>query len=245
MLIAAAQTKPVKGDIEKNIANHIRLITTAIANNADAIFFPELSITGYEPELAADLATTASDSRFTVFQQLANDNNITIAIGLPVKNNEGIQISMAIFQPHQSAKTYAKQHLHSSETPWFVNGNGQVFLNIKKEVVAPAICYELSVPGHSAFAFKNGARVYIACTVNSFNGVDKDLNHLSIIAAQYRRPVLMSNCIGITGEYNCAGKTSAWDENGNLLLQLDDKHEGLLILDTATMKTQAHLAPLN
>lgn len=245
MLIAAAQTKPVKGDIEKNIANHIRLINSAIANNADAIFFPELSITGYEPELAADLATTASDSRFGVFQQLANDHNITIAIGLPVKYNEGIQISMAIFQPNQSAKTYAKQYLHSSETPWFVNGNGQVFLHIKNEVVAPAICYELSVPEHSAFAVNNGAGVYIACTVNSFNGVDKDLNHLAAIAAQYRIPVLMSNCIGITGEYNCAGKTSAWDENGGLLLQLDDKHEGLLILDTVTMKTQEYLAPLN
>ena len=93
-----------------------------------------------------------------------------------------------------------------------------------------------------AFAVNNGAGVYIACTVNSFNGVDKDLNHLAAIAAQYHIPVLMSNCIGITGEYNCAGKTSAWDENGGLLLQMDDKHEGLLILDTVTMKTQEYLA---
>lgn len=245
MLIAAAQTKPVKGDIEKNIANHILLIKQAVAGKADAVFFAELSITGYEPELARELATTANDKRFTVFQQLANDNNITISIGLPVKNNGGIQISMAIYQPQQPSQTYAKQHLHSSETPWFVNGSGQIFLSIKDAVVAPAICYELNVPEHSAFAINNGAGVYIACTVNSFNGVDKDLNQMAAIAAKYHIPVLMSNCIGITGGYNCAGKTSAWNTEGNLIAQLDSEHEGLLIMNTATQETTKYLAPLN
>lgn len=245
MLIAAAQTKPVKGDIEKNIANHILLITQAIASKADAVFFPELSITGYEPELANELATTANDERFTVFKQLANDHDITIGIGLPVKNNGGIQISMAVYQPYHAPQTYAKQYLHSSETPWFVNGSRQIFLSIKDAVVAPAICYELNKPEHAEFAINNGAGVYIACTVNSFNGVDKDLNRLASIAARYKIPVLMSNCIGITGEYDCAGKTSAWNAAGNLIAQLDSEHEGLLIMDTATQETTQYLAPLN
>lgn len=241
MLIAAAQTKPVKGDIEKNIANHLVLIKLAIANNADAVFFPELSITGYEPELAKDLVTDINDKRFEIFQQTATDNAITIAIGLPIKKQDGIEISMAIFQPQQLPQTYSKQYLHSSETPWFVNGKGQIFLNIKNEVVTPAICYELNEPAHAEAAINNGAQVYMACTVNSFNGVDKDLNRLAVIAGNYKIPVLMSNCIGITGNYNCAGKTSAWDANGNLLSQLDSEHEGLLILDTVTMETRQYL----
>ncbi len=245
MLIAAAQTQPVKGDIKKNIANHIVLIMQAIANKADAVFFPELSITGYEPGLANDLATTADDSRFTVFQQLANDNAITIAIGLPVKTDVGIEISMAIFQPHQPVQTYSKQYLHHSETPWFVNGNRQVFLNIKNTMVAPAICYELNEPQHSAFAINNGAEVYIACTVNSFSGVDNDLNNLAAIASKYHIPVLMSNCIGITGGYDCAGKTSAWNTQGHLIAQMDSEHEGLLIMDTATQQTTQYILPLN
>jgi predicted amidohydrolase len=245
MLIAAAQTKPVKGDIKKNIESHLVLIKQAVASKADAVFFPELSIIGYEPRLADELATTAADSRFTVFQQQANDNNISIAIGLPVKNNDGIQICMAVYQPQQPPQTYAKQHLHGSETPWFVNGSGQIFLSVKEAVVAPAICYELSVPAHAEFAVNNGASVYIACTVNSFNGVDKDLNHLAAIAAKYHIPVLMSNCIGITGEYNCAGKTSAWDVEGNLITQLDSEHEGLLIMDTVTGLTTKYVATFN
>ena len=57
MKIALVQARPVKGDIEANIAAHKRLIGLAVLNGADMIIFPELSITGYEPELANELAT--------------------------------------------------------------------------------------------------------------------------------------------------------------------------------------------
>jgi predicted amidohydrolase len=41
---------------KKNIDNHIKFIHIALSHHADAIFFPELSLTSYEPELAYDLA---------------------------------------------------------------------------------------------------------------------------------------------------------------------------------------------
>ena len=52
MKICVAQTRPIKGNIEANIENHINLLKLAISNEAEAVFFPELSLTGYEPELA-------------------------------------------------------------------------------------------------------------------------------------------------------------------------------------------------
>ncbi len=58
MKICVAQTKPVKGNILKNINHHKTLIDTAISHGVDTIVFPELSLTGYEPELTEDLATT-------------------------------------------------------------------------------------------------------------------------------------------------------------------------------------------
>ena len=56
MRIAVAQTKPVKGDMQHNVDQHKKLIAVAIANKADLVIFPELSITGYEPALAKDLS---------------------------------------------------------------------------------------------------------------------------------------------------------------------------------------------
>jgi predicted amidohydrolase len=43
MRIGVAQTRPVKGDIRRNIAGHKALIRLAADYGADAIIFPELS----------------------------------------------------------------------------------------------------------------------------------------------------------------------------------------------------------
>ena len=44
----------------------------------------------------------------------------------------------------------------------------------------------------------------------------------------------MANFIGQSGGFECAGKTSIWNKEGNIVGQLNDKNEGLLVFDTAT-----------
>jgi predicted amidohydrolase len=240
MKISVAQTHPIKGNIEANILNHRRLIDLAIAKKVEMIIFPELSITGYEPELSKVLATTQDDVRFDVFQKISDTENITIGIGVPTKTEAGIRISTVIFQKNQPRQTYSKQFLHSSENPFFVEGREQLFLEENK--IALAICYELSIPEHSANAFQKGANIYIASTVNSYNGIDKDLAILSNIAQKYAMTVLMANCIGQTGEYNCAGKSSIWNKQGKLLGQMNDVEEGILIFDSEKEYVKVRLA---
>lgn len=63
MILAAAQTKPTRGDIEANLADHYRLIELAVQNEVQLIAFPEMSITGYERENAQKLAFKKDDSR--------------------------------------------------------------------------------------------------------------------------------------------------------------------------------------
>lgn len=50
--IAVAQIKPIKGDIPSNVLQHVDFIELAAVNQVDLLIFPELSLTGYEPELA-------------------------------------------------------------------------------------------------------------------------------------------------------------------------------------------------
>ncbi|HWB94748.1 MAG TPA: nitrilase-related carbon-nitrogen hydrolase, partial [Puia sp.] len=85
MRIGVAQTKPVKGAIDANIINHKKLIAVAVEQRVDILVFPELSITGYEPELAKELVTTEDDPRFDDFQLISNGSRITLAIGAPVQ----------------------------------------------------------------------------------------------------------------------------------------------------------------
>lgn len=89
MRISIAQTRPIKGDIVANIETHKKFTDLAVSYKADAIFFPELSITGYEPELAEDLATYQDDNRFEDFQNISDTKKITIVLAYQQNLKQG------------------------------------------------------------------------------------------------------------------------------------------------------------
>ncbi|PQA92362.1 hypothetical protein B0A69_15050 [Chryseobacterium shigense] len=232
MKIAAAQIKPVKGDILKNIENHTRLIEAAVYKNVDFIIFPELSITDYEPKLAEPLSIDYENETLEVFQKLADENNISITVGMPTKSEDQLLISSIIFQPKKRREVYSKRHLFPTETAVFSKGNTFCQLEILQNKISLAICYDLSDPLHSQEAYQAGSNIYTASVLNSFNGIDEDISKLSTIAEKYHMHVVMSNFIGESGGYECAGKSSVWNNDGSLLGQLNSEDEGILILDT-------------
>lgn len=234
MKICSAQVRSLKGDIERNILNHNRLIDLAVSKGADLIVFPELSLTGYEPKLSKELAANQDDKRLDSFQAICDMKQIIICIGLPTTTSLGIHISMIIFQPNKARQTYSKQHLHSDEFPYFIIGERQVILNVDNKIIAPAICYESLLPAHSEKAFKLGAEIYIASVAKSSSGVKKAFNHYPNIAKQYSMVVLMSNCIGQCDDFESVGHSSIWNKDGLLMGELNDSNEGILIFDTNT-----------
>ena len=112
MKLAVAQTQPRRGDIAHNIADHMRFIQAAVAQYADLLIFPELSLTGYEPTLARALATTPDDPRLAPFQMCSDADRIVIGVGLPLVMGAGVGIGMVLFRPGQPRLVYAKHHLH-------------------------------------------------------------------------------------------------------------------------------------
>jgi predicted amidohydrolase len=236
MKICVAQTRPVTGNIESNIDNHKKLVDLAASNGADLIVFPELSLTGYEPALAKELATHQDDDRLADFQEISNAGQITIGVGVPTKNETGICISTVLFQPDKARQAYSKRYLHPDEEAFFVSGQNFACLQVDTTNIALAICYEISVAEHAETAYMSGAQIYIASVAKFMNGIDKALERLSEIAGKYSMIVLMSNCIGLSDGQRCAGKSSAWNKKGLLAGQLDDTNEGILILDTGTQE---------
>jgi len=234
MKISIAQIRPIKGDVSANIEAHKNFIDFALTYNTEAIFFPELSLTGYEPELANELATNQNDNRLDTFQEISDNDNIIIGLGLPTTTESKIRISMIIFEPKKPRQTYSKQQLHSDELQYFENGDRQVVIKKDNTKIAIAICYESLQPAHSENAFKLGADIYLASVAKSENGVEKAFKYYPTIAKQYVMPVLMSNCVGFCDNFISVGKSSVWTKKGNLVGQLDNKTEGILIFDTGT-----------
>jgi predicted amidohydrolase len=238
MKIAVAQIQPARGDIQSNIDKHISLIEQAVAKGAVMIIFPELSLTGYEPSLAKRLATDATDSRLDIFQQLSNANHITIGAGMPTKGAKGIHITMVLFQPNTFRQTNSKMYLHADEEPFFVPGENLSGIVINDTPVALAICYEISISAHSKEAYNSGAQLYIASVAKTEKGVEKAMEQLRKIAANYGITVVMSNSVGLCEDGVCAGGSAAWNNKGTLLGKLNNKDEGLLLLDTFTENIQ-------
>lgn len=243
MKICITQSRSVKGNIPANVQNHIRFIEAADENGADAIFFPELSITGYEPTLAAKLSTSSSDSRFGIFQELSNQHSMVIGVGVPTPAEKGIYISLVVFQPNRAPAVYSKQNLHEDEVPYFVPGTNELMISLKGESIAPAICYESLLPKHSQKAFNAGAQLYMACVAKPLGGVQKAFAHFPLVAKQYDMNVLMANCVGYCDNFDSVGGSSVWNKKGELVAQLDGSHEGFIIFNTETDETLINYLP--
>jgi predicted amidohydrolase len=232
MRVGIAQIRPIKGDLIANINAHKALIDKAVRLRADALFFSELSLTGYEPELANALATTPNDPRFQVFEQLSQTHRITLGVGLPIRTDTGIQISMVVFRPDAPRQTYAKQLLHADELPYFVAGQGQLILSLGELNIAPAICYESLQPQHAEQVHVLGADVYVASVAKSLGGIEKAYQHYPVIAQTYAMPVLMSNCVGYCDNFEAVGSSAIWNQRGELVARLNETEEGVLVWDS-------------
>ena len=61
--IAAAQSSSIRGDIEANVHTHVQFVQIAVDYSVNVIVFPELSLTGYEPEIAHNVVISLEDKR--------------------------------------------------------------------------------------------------------------------------------------------------------------------------------------
>jgi hypothetical protein len=62
LIIVAAQSRSVPGNISQNVARHLRFGSMAANSGAQLRVFPELSLTGYEPAIARSNAISPGSS---------------------------------------------------------------------------------------------------------------------------------------------------------------------------------------
>jgi predicted amidohydrolase len=229
MKLALAQIQPIPDDVDQNISSHLDWIKKAKQKGADAIFFPELSLTGYEPRLAQELGFSVDDTRLDVFQLQSDNKQLTIGIGVPIAQGLDRYISMVIFQPNQPRIVYSKQLLHQDELPYFKPGKQDVQIDVKGAKIAIAICYESLQTSHLENALKKKPNIYLASVAKPMSGVDKAKSHFNQISAEYNLTVLMVNSVGTCDSFIAAGNSSIWSNKGECQNVLNNTEERLLI----------------
>lgn len=60
---------------------------------------------------------------------------------------------------------------------------------------------------------------------------------------QFEMPILMANGVGPCDNFVSNGLSAAWNEQGQLLAQLDSEHESVLMVDTETQQVVAEQLP--
>ncbi len=245
MKLAVAQIRPGVGMLEHNIDRHIALVNLGVQHLANLIIFPELSLTGYEPSLATQMALSRNDSRLARFQHICDSSNVSVGVGLPLLTNGLPRISTLLFRPGTTPLLYSKRYLHIDEEPFFDCGEDTGSTIYHDPKVALAICYELSIPEHCERAFDSGATVYIASAAKTQRGVEEASQRLSSVAKTYSSIVMLSNCVGMLEGEEYAGHTSVWGRCGTLLDRLDAVSDGVIVVNYQTEETVSDvLAPM-
>ncbi|MGG7647061.1 carbon-nitrogen hydrolase family protein [Pseudomonas sp. ES4] len=219
LIIAAAQSVSIAGDLAANIVWHQRFMQVAAEQGVQLLVFPELSLTGYERGLAAELAIAPDARVLQPLRDLAREVGVTAVVGMPIRLSEDspVLIGALVLGADGSLGIYSKQHLHPGEEVAFAPGTGGPALTVGADTVALAVCADFSHPSHAAAAAQQGADLYAAGVLITENGYAPDTALLQGYASHHSMAVLMANHGGATGGWESAGRSAIWASDGSLI----------------------------
>lgn len=241
--IAVAQVPSIKGDVATNIKTHIKAIEQAGKRSVSILIFPELSLTGYEPELGQELAFTKEDHRLLPLIEATKNHQLTIVVGAPAVASPMPEIGAIIITPEGSVSIYSKMHLHPGEEKFFQPGNSHCVLDIADEKVGIAICADTNNPTHPQGCKKAGATIYVVGILSPEISYPKDSEKLAKYAKEHQLLVAMANHNGPTGGWTPAGKSGFWSPTGQLAIA-GAKHNTLVTAEKTTNGWQTEVIEL-
>lgn len=227
--LAAAQTVPVRGDVEANLEQHVRLLRAAVRHRARVVVFPELSLTGYEPDLASELAFSEKDKRLARLLDLASVHRVTLVVGAPVRLDSRLHIGAFLVTPDRATTLYTKRHLGEGEETVFHPGDRDPLLRLGAGTAAVAVCADANRPSHPRAAAGRGARDYLVSTFITPQEIERKTAGLRTYAMRHSMTVVFANYGGPSGGLTAAGASAIWSETGEPLAQLDGTGTGLVV----------------
>jgi predicted amidohydrolase len=240
--IAGAQTIPIRGDIDANVTQHARLVQAAAGAEPQILVFPELSLTGYELDLAGRLAFSESDPRLAPLQALASSHRVTLIVGAPARIGPHLYIGAFVLSPDGAVGLYTKHHLGAfsatdspdgivppAEGTVFQAGNRDPLVRHGDHTAAVAVCADTSRPAHPERAAERGATTYLASMFVIPSDLERDTARLRTYAARHSMAVVFANYGGPSGGLASGGGSAIWSEQGELLARLDASGAGVVV----------------
>jgi predicted amidohydrolase len=241
LVVAAAQCISVRGALEQNIGEHLRFIEAAASIGVDLIVFPELSLTGYELDLARTLQIDPEDQRIEPLRTAAKEHGMQVIAGAPLVSGLDRPYLGAFLISRGPSMHYAKIHVHESEEAYFTAGKEDRIVSVKGVPTAIAICADTSRPTHAANAAKRGAELYVTSVFAIPEQYAEHASRLQRYAESHGMGVLMANYTGSTGGLDSAGKSAFWDEHGKLIARAGARERALVVARRGSGRWEAEV----
>lgn len=217
----------------------------ASREQAQVVVFPELSLTGYELDLASDLAFSEKDPRLAALVEAASSCSVTLIVGAPVRigsRRPKLQIGAFIVSPDGTVGLYTKHRLGAfspdascdgtvppAEATFFHPGRRQPLVRFGGNTAAVAVCADTGQPSHPRAAAKRGATAYLASMFVIPSEYERESAILRSHAVRHSMKVAFANFGGPSGGLASAGRSAIWSERGEPLAQLERSGAGVAI----------------
>ena len=228
--IAAAQVPSLRGDLTANIATHLHAIQAAAERGVSVLIFPELSLTGYEVDLAAELAITIDDVRLNPLHEVARAANMHVVLGAPLSSGGAKPyLGSIILRPDGSRHSYAKMHLGGNEPDYFISGDRPEVLNVGDHDIGLAICADTGKASHPQLCAEKGATIYAASVFLTVEWYTSDSPRFPRYAREHQMLAVMANQGASHGTLQSVGKSAIWLPGGELLAEAKGTETALVI----------------
>ena len=240
------------GAVDKNLAHHLEFIDRTIADKAQLILFPELSITGYTlRDLTWDVAINPHRNK-TIAPLLQKSREISIVVGFVESgSNHGIYNSAMFIEDgeikHIHRKIYPPTYGMFEEGRYFGNGKNVAAFDSKLGRFGMLICEDLwhiSLPYLLAL---DGAENILCLTASPtrLSGEGTQLDN-QIVNYEHHRTytrllnvyILFSNRVGFEDGVNFWGGSNITSPNGEMISTAKLQEEGLISADIDSNEVQ-------
>jgi predicted amidohydrolase len=245
--ISLAQIYPEVGNLKKNIANHVKIVTEAQDKGSELVIFPELSLTGYFlKDSVYDTGININAEGQVILEPVykaSKDLNMSIIAGFVEKDedcnfyNSSFCISKGnLINIHR--KVYLPTYGMFEEMRYFKPGNGFGVFDLDGAKISILTCEDAWHLSSSYIAVNKGAHIIIinsasptrgfATGLNKFNSMNMWEELLSVIAFYYKSYVIYVNRVGFEDGIGFSGGSCVFNPLGEMENKLDYIEEGIL-----------------
>jgi len=249
LTVSIAQINPTVGSFKQNTQLILYAITQAQQENADAVLFPELVITGYPPEdlLFRPAFIQKVEDTLKLIAKAAKD--ITVIMGAPILRDGKLFNAACVLLNGKITHEYAKQRLPNyrvfDEKRYFKRGKETVVIDIAGHKVGLLICEDIWMKTPAKDAKQAGAEVLFVLNASPFRShkTAERLKMLEERSTDNDLPIVYANLVGGQDELIFDGESLIFDRAGQLIYQAPSFEAGVFTIDVPLDKSSKPIKP--